>query len=309
MNNQNQTPTNPPAPPPIPPPAPPPPAPAEIDPDEQEDNRLAALRAQEDAEIEKMAGELMINNYDQLVTKFGQNHLFDLVVNQRPNTYTNVVAEIQLYRSSFLANFVSTIRGLNLGDNTTENLLRMFAKLPPETTPQQIDQEIKKINPTFALPSNFDFHYLRDDAIHIVQALDNIKQILANNMAYDYEGDVTHFVRLPKERLEQISSQAGELSDKLSNEYERLAKNPKGEFNKAILEEALQFLVTAGRTPIFIQSLRSANNAGEVADLLVKITTALQIANLIKQKFPQTSPTEEQILTEIKTYLMTDISI
>jgi len=304
MNN-NQIPTNNPT----PPPTTPPPAPVEPDSEEQEENRLEKLRTQEEDEIEEMAGEIMVNNYDKLVQKFGQDRLFDLVVGQKSNTYTNVVAEIQLYRQLFLANFAPTVSALNLTDDIKDRLVGMFAQLPPQATPQQVDQEIKEIHPTFKIPENFDFNYLKDDAVHIVQGLDNIKEILANNMAYDYEGDVTHFVRLPKERLEQISTQAGSLSERLSDEYEKLAKNPKEEFNKAIFEEALQFLSTAGRTPIFIQSMRESNNAGEIADLLVKITTSLKIANKLKSQFPTTPPNEEQILLAIKKYLMADIKV
>lgn len=274
---------------------------------DQEDSAYYNASQKEEVQIEQNANELMYSTYDQLRQKYGDRVLTEKVLTKLPVTSSDVAGYVSMLKHLFILGFVP---GENIFQVTTakkNSIVELIAQAETSTTKEQIDQQLKTIDPTFSTPADFQLATYQIRAQELFNASFNIKNIIADSLVPEYISDTTRFIALPDEKLKQYSNELSTLSEKIKQEYNKLLKNQT--IGDEVIDEVINFLANTGRTPLFIQELKEDRNLGDLTDLILKIDTSLQIANTLKSKYPNTVPAADQISQEIKNYLMTDIQI
>lgn len=264
-------------------------------------------RVKEEKQIEKFANELMYSSYEQLCQKYGIEDLFEEILKELPVTNSNVSAYISMLKHLFILDFVPGENIFNITKIKKDAVIELIARADPGNTAGEIDQKLKVIDPTFAIPEGFSVEKYQVGARELFNADANIKNTIADNLLSEYLADTEHFVRLPVEKLEKLTDEINNLSTQMSSEYDKLLKNQP--INNQIFEKIFHFLSEAGRTTFFIQKMGEEKNLGDLTDIIVKINISLQIANIIKEKKIDSNVSTDQIKTEIKEFLLKDLRI
>jgi len=263
------------------------------------------MRAMEETQIEQNANELMYSTYDQLHQKYDNRILTEKFLTKLPVTNSDVPGYISMLKHLFILSFVPGENIFQVTVAKKNSIIELIAQAEPITTKEQIDQQLKTIDPTFSTPDNFQLVNYQIRAQELFNANYNVKNIIADNLVPEYLSDTMRFVALTDEKLKQYSNELTILSGKMELEYSKLLKNQT--IGNEVIDEAINFLANTGRTPLFTQELKENKNLGDLTDLILKINTSLQVANVLKSKYSTVTPTTEQVNQEIKNYLMTDI--
>lgn len=274
-------------------------------PDDGEQQQRNTIQSQEITEIEQVANELMHNSFEQLMQKYSLKEISDLITVNRPVSNTNVIDYIMLLRQLFIIDFCPPEEIKNLTNQVKEKIIFSIASLKPANTPQEACQILKQINPNLILPVNFSITGYQPKALELYNASINIKNIMSEFLMTDFLPDTHHFVKLSTEQLRIFSEEVTTLSQKMESEYQKLLQDKP--IDEKILEEVLIFLTKIGRIPFFIEEMREKKNLGELADIILKINTALQVTNILKATDPSGQFSEEQIQQAIKNYLIQDM--
>lgn len=263
------------------------------------------LQTQEMVGIEQVASELMHSSFEQLSQKYSLKEISDLVATNRPVSNTNVIDYILLFRQLFIIDFCPIDQIKNLTNQDKEKIILSISFLKSTDAPQLADQLLKQINPNLILPANFSINDYQPRALEIYNASFNIKNIMAEFLMFDFLPDTNHFIKLSSEQLKALSQEVTSLSQKMEIEYKKLLQNqPIDEKN---FEEMLKFLAKVGRTPFYIKEMQEKKNLGELTDIILKINTALQVANILKATNPTGQFSKDQIKLAIKTFIMQDM--
>ena len=276
----------------------------QIDP---EDRSRQAAQQQEMVEIEQIGNDLMNHSYEQLAQKYSELKLNSIIAAKRPASNTNVIDYILLLRQLLVITFTPPEKMQNIDNKAKEKIVFFFAGLDPRTPREQTLAGLQAINPDLALPEKFDPTANQLQARQLYNATQNIKKIIAHTIAPTYLTDVMHLYRLPDEKLKNLSEQLISISEKLQGEYGKLIKEEEPDL--AVLDEAINFLAQTGRTPLAIKDLQSSKNLGDVTDLILQITTAMRVVNILKSKNLGPNISEETALAEIKADILGQLTI
>lgn len=259
------------------------------------------------AELDKMylvLDKIESTEFGSLQQKVTPTQLSKIVNERRPATYKSIVDLFILDEHFFTSNFVGPGEVKTIDGKTKEKIIDLLASLAPNSDPNQILVELKKVNSGLVLPDNFQIDIYQPRAVNLKQGSQNIKKIIVEVTYNEYLGDVLLLVSLPIEKIKNLKLTVETLSAKMAQEYKKILLDQ--EPLPSVIDEALVVLGDVGRTPIFINDLKEKNNFGSISEIILKLVLALDIVVYIREKHSNQIP-ENEIIEEIKNYLFQDI--
>lgn len=264
--------------------------------------------ASEKKELENLTNILMYTSLEDLYKNYSHNQLFDMFMSDLPTIHSNVIGYLSVLKHLFVIDFILPENASNTSSNKKDQIIETIALANPNTDNTTLDGQLKAIDPVFSLPIGFVLNNFQIHAQELNNANFNIKNIIADYLMPEYVPDVAHFLTLSPADMHKTVEELETLSVKIEKEYDKMLRNENP--SDLVITEAIDFLAKTGRTTMFVQSLRENKNLGDITELIIKINTALQIANLLKTEKPtETNISEDIIKDAIKTYLIKDINI
>lgn len=265
------------------------------------------LQKQEMEEIQKISDDLMDYSYDQLVQKYIGKDLNFTIAAIRPITNLNVIDNILLLRQLFITSFVPSEITNKIDSKNKEQIVLCLANLNANSTQDELLNQLQKINPDLIVPANLNLANSQTNAKRLNNAIQNIKKIIATNLAPTYLTDVMHLLKLPDEKLKILSEQLINISEQIQNEYLKLEHNEKIDTN--VINKTIDFIDQTGRTPLAIAELRQSKNLGDITNLILQITTAIRVVNTMKSKNIGPNINKDIALVEIITDINSQLTL
>lgn len=260
---------------------------------------------QEQAQIDAMLEEIEQTNFDQLVTKYGFNHLCKIVLNKKPTLLKSVVDQYLVFRQFMVSDFIKPESMPTFPPKLKDKIIALIAALKPDENLTDIQTWLNQIEPNLVLPENFQVIDYQPRAYKLWQAAENIKRIIMEFNYNDSFSDIKKLLLLPDDKYTEFTKNINDLDQEIAEEYApQKAKQPaKLELNNKILKVLSDF----GRTPVFIQEQKKENNFGNLTEIFLKIAYAVQISESIKAKKLTQPISDDALKNEIMSYIYQSI--
>jgi hypothetical protein len=262
---------------------------------------------QEREQINSMLEEIEQTNFNQLIAKYGLEHLAIMVLGEKPITYKSVVDQYAVYRQFMVSDFIKPEVMATFPQKSKDRIITLIAGLKPDENPANIQTWLTQIDQNLILPQNFQIADNQPQAYKLWQAAENIKKIIVESSYNEYFGDVKKLLLLSNNQYEQTIKKISLLSEEIDDEYkpENLDKPSNPELKNKILALFSDF----GRTPLFIEDMKKEKIFGNMVEMFSKIEYAAEISNFIRSKNLQQPIPDETITSEVKSYLYQNIAL
>lgn len=235
--------------------------------------------------------------YDSFVQKYGQE-IFET------NVFSYSMDSEAILLRDFMAEDFFENQQITLSSQQKDSIIAILAT-NQETDNNGIEQKLKEVISTAALPENFDPADYRERASKILNAMGTLKKVIAENQVDEYITNVQFFLKFTHEQLGDFQKEATSVSERFSIEYEKSADKHLPP-SPAVIDQTVDFIQKCGRTSLAATSLKDKKNLGDIAELLGKIDLAIKIADGVRVENPN-SIDASNITTEIKKQLMNQI--
>lgn len=261
------------------------------------------LQKKEDEEVNQLLAELSGSDFNSLLNKYSVEDLADLIYEDRPNTYENIIDRFAASRQVFVGNFIMANTSRAVTAEIKDKIVKFITGLTNETN-SDIQTKLQQINQNLLLPTNFQIENYKPQAKELQQADENIRKVIVEISFNEYLGDVISLVKRPIEKLNGLKIKFASFTPKIKTEYERISKG--GKASDSAITEAVEIISEVGRAPVFINELKEENNFGNIVEIIINLDFTLEIALAIRAKFPNQIP-DSQITAETKNYMFNDI--
>lgn len=250
--------------------------------------------------IDTITDTLMDLPYEQILAKSDNDIFFNIAFKNGP------LDQITVLRDMMVEDFLPEKKPGLISVAKRDKVIEVLAGIKSDTENTNIEKWLKDIDPVLLVPKNFDKVDYQQRAYKIWNGMQNLKTVIAEESVNNYVNDVNYFLKMTDEQLGRYQNEIGDISNKIQAEYQSLIE--KGNFNKEIMLEAIDYIGRCGRTPTYVSSLEENHNLGVITEIILKINRAI----LIAQQFHSEKLTEqssEVISDKIKDYFIKEIHL
>lgn len=260
--------------------------------------------------INTLTFELMENNLDVLIKKYGSKQLIDDIFIKDENLFS-AADNLNLLKHFFILKFWPREIPIKLSNQQREQIISLLASIRPEHALEQIEQSLKLIDQNLKLPPNFDQMNIQKQALKLMTGSNNIENLLLDMFAGDYLPDTLNFYRMTNEKLATVSKEIDILSADFEAIYQKLIANkPLLPSEKTqLVDKVMNLMDGIGRSKFFISSEKEKANLGHLADITIKLDTAKKAAVELKKINPSVQDLKNIAVEEIKKLLRPTMQI